>query len=159
MPRLLLLNNLILFLCCSMYLGTGGSLVLFQFPLEPKLTVDNYYMVFVEPVANATAFFTYMTTLMLITAVIMLATEWFSGVRWTPIVVLCGVVIATAVTIIFIFPLNQELSARITDPERLRIVFHEWANWNRVRVALWIVQWSAMMFYFYKLARKARGDR
>ena len=91
MPRLLVLNHVLLLLFCSIYLGTGVSLVFFQFPLEPKLTVDNYYLMFVEPVTNATRFFTYMTILMLVTGVIMLITEWFSGLRWVPVVVLLGV--------------------------------------------------------------------
>ena len=84
MPRLLLLNHVILLLCASIYLGTGVSLAFFQLPLEPKLTVDNYYLLFVEPVTAATHFFTYMTILMLICGVIMLATEWLSGLRWVP---------------------------------------------------------------------------
>jgi hypothetical protein len=79
MPRLLLLNHVILLLCCSIYLGTGVSLAFFQLPLEPKLTVDNYYMLFVEPVTAATHFFTYMTILMLICAVVMLAPNGCPG--------------------------------------------------------------------------------
>jgi len=159
MPRILLLNHCLLFLCCSMYLGTGGSLVFFQLPLEPQLTVDNYYMVFVAPVADATRFFTYMSWVMLITGLIMLGTEWYSGIRWVPIVVLLGIVAAIGVTLILIFPLNDELSQRVTDPARLRVVLHEWGNLNRVRASIWAVQWAAMMYWFYKLALQARQDR
>ena len=137
MPRLLVLNHVLLLLFCSIYLGTGVSLVFFQFPIEPKLTVDNYYLMFVEPVTNATRFFTYMTILMLITGVIMLITEWFSGLRWVPVVVLLGV----------------------TDPARLKMVFGQWANMNRVRVALWAIQWAAMAYWFYRMALQARADR
>ena len=79
MPRLLLLNNVFLLMCASIYLGTGASLVFFQLPLEPKLTVANYYLMFVEPTERATQFFTYMTILMLISGTIMLVTEWFTG--------------------------------------------------------------------------------
>ena len=159
MPRILLLNHVVLFLCCSMYLGTGGSLVLFQFPLEPMLTIDNYYLIFIEPVTRATTFFTYMTVVMLVTASVMLVTEWFSGIRWVPVIVILGVVAATTLTLLVIIPLNRELGDHIRDPERLRVVFHEWANMNRIRVALWVIQWSAMMYYFYKLALRAREDR
>lgn len=159
MPRLLWLNNAVLFLCCSIYLGTGVSLVFFQLPIEPQLTVDNYYLLFVEPVQNATEFFTYMTILMLITGLIMLATEWFSGLKWPPIIVLLGAVGATAVTIVLIFPLNRELTAGVTDNARLAAVFGEWADYNRLRASLWLVQWLAMMYYFYALARKGRADR
>jgi hypothetical protein len=159
MPRTLMLNNVILFLCCSIYLGTGVSLVFFQFPLEPKLTPSNYYLVFVEPVTIATRFFTYMTIVMLVTGCVMLFTEWFTGIRWVPIVVLAGIVAATLLTLIFIFPYNKELSDGIADPERLRLVFGRWANMNRVRVLLWAVQWSSMMYWFYRLAFRAREDR
>jgi|AraplaMF_Col_mMF_1032025.scaffolds.fasta_scaffold00262_36 hypothetical protein len=159
MPRLLLLNNCALFLFCSIYLGTGVSLVFFQFPLEPKLTIDNYYMPFVEPVTLATRFFTTMTILMLISAVIMLITEWFTGLKWPPLIVLAGVIAATLLTTQLILPLNDQLAAGIKNPDDLKAIFHEWANLNRVRVALWAVQWGAMMYYFYALAFAARADR
>jgi MFS superfamily sulfate permease-like transporter len=159
MPRLLLLNNCALFLFCSVYLGTGVSLVFFQFPLESKLTVDNYYLPFVEPVTLATHFFTYMTILMLICAAIMLATEWFSGRKWPPLIVIAAVVAATVLTVYWILPLNARLAAGIKDAAQLKAIFHEWANLNRVRVLLWAIQWSAMMYYFYALAFTARADR
>jgi hypothetical protein len=159
MPRFLVLNNALLFLCCSIYLGTGISLIFFQFPLEPKLTPDNYYMIFVEPVARATQFFTYMTLVMLITGLIMLVTEWFSGLLWCPIVVLAALIASTLLTIHGIFEHNDALAAGITDPEKLRVTFGKWATLNRIRVSLWCVEWAAMMFYFYKLALKARADR
>lgn len=159
MPRWLIANNALLFLCCSIYLGTGVSLVFFQFPLEPKLTVDNYYLIFVEPVTNATRFFTWMTMVMLACGAIMLATEWFSGLRWVPIVVLAALIASTLTTIFLIFPHNRALSDGIADPEELRKTFAAWANLNRVRVSLWVVQWLAMMSYFCALAWRARADR
>jgi hypothetical protein len=159
MPRLLLLNHVVLLLCCSIYVGTGVSLVFFQFPLEPKLTIDNYYLMFVEPVSAATHFFTYMTIVMLICAAIMLVTEWFSGLRWVPVVVLLGVIAATALTILIIIPRNNELAAHVADPARLKVVFHEWANMNRVRVSLWVIQWAAMAYWFYRMALRARANR
>jgi hypothetical protein len=159
MPRLLLLNHIVLLLCCSIYLGTGVSLVLFQLPLEPQLTVANYYLIFVAPVTAATHFFTYMTIVMLICGLIMLATEWLSGLRWVPVVVLLGIIAATGLTVLVIIPLNDRLAARITDAAELKSVFHEWANLNRIRFALWIIQWTAMAYWFYRLAQLARADR
>ncbi|HVQ09059.1 MAG TPA: hypothetical protein VMS43_11565 [Allosphingosinicella sp.] len=159
MPRLLLLNHVVLFLCCSIYIGTGVSLVFFQFPLEPRLTPDNYAMIFVEPVTYATQFFTYMTIVMLVTGAVMLFTEWFTGIRWVPIVVLAAVVASTALTILFIFPYNKELNDGISDPERLKYVFSKWADLNRIRVSLWTVSWVAMMYWFYRMAYLARADR
>ena len=159
MPRLLLLNHVLLLLCCSIYLGTGVSLVFFQLPIEPQLTVDNYYMIFVAPERAATRFFTYMTIVMLICALIMLATEWLSGLRWPPLVVLVAVILATLLTIYVLFPLNNELASHIADAGRLKSVLHEWANLNRLRFAFWFVEWAAMAYWFYQLALKARTDR
>jgi hypothetical protein len=158
MPRLLALNHVLLLLCCSIYLGTGVSLLLVEFPLEPKLTVTNYYLILVEPVAAATRFFTSMTIVMLACAVIMLATEWFSGLRWVPVVVLLAIILATLLTILVIVPLNKELAAGITDPARLNTVLHQWANVNRVRVSLWAIQWAAMAYWFYRMTLQARAD-
>ncbi|KQU08051.1 hypothetical protein [Rhizobium sp. Leaf453] len=159
MPRAIVVNNAILFLCCSIYLGTGISLLFFQFPLEPKLTVDNYYLIFVEPVDNATRFFTYMTAVMLITGFVMLVTEWLSGIRWVPVVVLAALIASTLTTIYLIFPHNEALRKGIADPAELAGTFSAWAGLNRVRVSLWIVMWLAMMYYFARLAYAARADR
>ncbi len=159
MPRLLLLNHVVLLLCCSIYLGTGISLVFFQLPLEPQLTVGNYQMIFVAPVTAATHFFTFMTILMLICAAIMLATEWLSGLRWPPAVVLIAVIIATALTVWVIIPLNNELAAGIADPVRLKAIFHEWADLNRARCALWAVEWAATAYWFYRMALQARANQ
>jgi len=97
--------------------------------------------------------------LMLICAAIMLVTEWFSGLRWVPVVVLLGVIAATALTILIIIPRNNELAAHVADPARLKVVFHEWANMNRVRVSLWVIQWAAMAYWFYRMALRARANR
>ena len=159
MPRLLLLNHVVLLLCCSIYLGTGISLVFFQFPLEPQLTPDNYYLTFVQPVENATRFFTWMTVVMLFTGLVMAVTEWFTGIRWVPLVVLAALIASTLLTIVFIFPYNKELTEGVTDPERLRVVFGKWANLNRARVSLWVIEWAAMAYWFYRMAFLARSDR
>ena len=144
----LVLNNSLLFLCTSIYLGTGWSLVLFSFPVAPQLTVDNYYLQFVPQVTAATTFFTYMTMLMFILCVVMAVAEWKTPFRWAPIVVLLSVLAATGLTVTVLLPLNAEMSRHITDPTRLRTVLNEWMPLNIVRVGLWSVQWLAMMLYF-----------
>lgn len=159
MPRILLINNAVLMLCCSIYLGTGISLVFFQFPIEPQLTPDNYRLVFVDAVQRATDFFTWMTIVMLVTGLVMLVTEWFSGLRWVPIVVLAALVASTWLTTQFIFVHNAALAAGITDADVLAETFAKWANLNRLRVSLWCVEWGAMMYYFYALGVRARADR
>jgi hypothetical protein len=139
-----------------MYLGTGGSLVLFSFPVEPKLTPDNYYLQFVPQVQAATHFFTYMTMLMIALAIVMSVSEWRTKLRWVPIVVLLGVFAATGLTMSMIFPLNDEMAKGITDSARLHEVLGQWMSLNRVRVGIWVVQWVSMMVWFGYWARKAR---
>ncbi|KIP13092.1 hypothetical protein KY49_1900 [Burkholderia sp. MSHR3999] len=154
--RLLIANHAFLLLCASIYLGTGASLVLFSFPVAPQLTTDNYYLQFVPQVTAATAFFTVMTKLMLASGSVMLVAEWRQPTRWVPIVVLLGVLVATFVTLGWIFPLNAELAGHIKDAARLRQVLDDWMRLNRLRVALWCIQWSALAWYFARWANRAR---
>jgi hypothetical protein len=146
--RLLILNHSLLLLCCSMYLGTGWSLLLFSFPIAPTLTPDNYYLQFVPQVTAATKFFTYMTMVMIAAGVVMLVAEWRTRFRWVPVVVLLGVLAATGLTMKFIIPYNEEMAAHITSAARLGEVLDAWMGFNRLRVGLWTVQWLAMMIYF-----------
>jgi hypothetical protein len=146
--KLLAVNHSILFLCVSMYLGTGWSLILFSFPIAPQLTVENYYLQFVPQVAAATKFFTYMTALMIVLGLIMTIAEWKTGFRWVPLVVLAGVAAATGLTTIFIFPLNEAMSKGITDASQLMATLSRWMLLNQIRVGFWSVQWVTLMVYF-----------
>ncbi len=142
------LNAAFLFLCVSMYLGTGWSMLLFSFPVVPQLTVDNYYLVFVPEVASATTFFTGMTKLMIVACLIMTWAEWKTHYRWVPIIVLLAVIAATALTLYCIFPLNKAMTDGIKVQAELQRSLSSWMSLNKTRVALWSVQWAAMMLYF-----------
>ncbi|HQR41522.1 MAG TPA: DUF1772 domain-containing protein [Gemmatales bacterium] len=146
--KLLLLNHALLFLCASMYLGTGGSLILFSFPIAPQLTVDNYYLQFVPQVEAATRFFTYMTMVMIAACGVMLWAEWKTRYRWVPITVLLAVLAATGLTMLFIFPYNETMKNGITDPAVLHHTLDRWMFLNRIRTGLWTIQWLCMMSYF-----------
>ncbi|WP_375759562.1 hypothetical protein [Corallococcus exercitus] len=143
-----LANACLLFLCTSMYLGTGWSLILFTFPIAPQLTVDNYYLQFVPQVQAATRFFTWMTAVMLLSAGVLAWRERKTALRWYPLGVLLAVVVATLLTRIYIFPYNDEMAAGITSPERLTEVLGAWMRMNRIRVGLWTVQWLLTLGYF-----------
>jgi hypothetical protein len=138
----------LMLLFASMYLGTGWSLVLFSFPLAPRLTPETYALPFVEPVRNATRFFTFMSIAMLVAAVALTVGEADSEYLWVPIVYLAGAIAATALTLLFIFPYNRELTAGVTDRDRLQVVLRKWMRLNVVRVSLWTVQWIAVALYF-----------
>ncbi|RKH48552.1 DUF1772 domain-containing protein [Corallococcus sp. AB049A] len=143
-----LVNACLLFLCTSMYLGTGWSLILFSFPIAPQLTVNNYYLQFVPQVQAATRFFTYMTAVMLLSSGVLAWRERKTALRWYPLGALVAVVVATLLTRIYIFPYNDEMAAGITSPERLTEVLGAWMRMNRIRVGLWTVQWLLTLGYF-----------
>ena len=159
MPRSLLFNNAILFLCCSIYLGTGVTLVFFQLPLATQLTPENYAIVFVQPIALATTFFTWTVTIMLITGTIMAITEWFSGIRWLPILVLLSVSAAASLTVFMIFPINQQLAAGVADQAEVSALLGEFGRLSRIRFCFWVFQWLLMMYWFARLAARGRADR
>ncbi len=157
--KLLILNHAILFACVSMYFGTGWSLVLFSFPVAPELTVDNYYMQFVPQVTAATEFFTYMTTVMMIAAVVMIVAEWKTHYRWVPVIVLLAVFAATGLTLAYILPYNELMRAGITDPAVLADTLDNWMALNRIRVGIWTVEWIAVMTYFALKVYGVEGRR
>jgi hypothetical protein len=150
------LNACLLFLCTSMYLGTGWSLVLFSFPIAPQLTVDTYYLQFVPQVTAATRFFTWMTLVMLVSAAVLFLAERKGPLRWYPATVFLAVVATTLLTRFLIFRYNAEMASGISDPERLREVLAAWMTTNRIRVGLWTVQWLAMMGYFAHKSLRAQ---
>ena len=150
MNKLLTINKVILFACTSMYFGTGWSLILFSFPIATELTPDNYYMQFVPQVQAATKFFTYMTMVMMASSVIFAIGEWKTKVKWYPIIIFVLVVLATALTIYFIFEYNQQMEDGITDPVLLQDILKNWMFLNKIRVSIWTLQWLTMAVYFYQ---------
>jgi hypothetical protein len=147
--NLLTLNKALLFACVSMYFGTGWSLILFSFPIAPQLTTDNYYMQFVPQVEAATKFFTWMTMTMMVCCAIFIVEKWRSSEKWYPIAILLLIIAATLLTLTFIFPYNERMSAGITNQVELQEVLGNWMNLNIIRVSIWTLQWLIMMIYFY----------
>ena len=110
------LNACLLFLCTSLYLGTGWSLLLFSFPIAPQLTVDTYYLQFVPQLTAATRFFTGMTLVMLVSAVALFWQERKDRDAMVPAIVLVGVVAATLLTRHPHLPLQRGDGLGITRP-------------------------------------------
>ena len=145
---LLVANSVLLLLFVSMYLGTGWSLVLFSFPVARELTVDNYYLVFVPQVERATRFFTVMTQLMILSALIMILDEWRTGYAWVPVVVLALVIASAVLTVKWIFPYNKRMREGITDQGTLKETLRRWMFLTWIRTSIWTLQWLAMATYF-----------
>ena len=139
-----------------MYFGTGWSLVLFSFPIADQLTPANYYTQFVPQVTSATLFFTGMTKVMIVCCLILIIEEWKTSRKWFGIGIVLAVVLATALTIIYIFPYNKRMADGINSAEELKEVLHKWINLNIIRVSIWTVQWLLMMIYFLIYINKAK---
>jgi hypothetical protein len=144
----LAINNLFLFLCTSMYLGTGWSLVLFSFPIASKLRPDNYYDQFVPQVTAATKFFSIMTALMVVSAIVMIIGGSASGERLLGAIVLAAIVAATVLTVVAILPDNRKMAAGIKTQAELNTILRRWMARNRIRVGFWTLQWAAMACWF-----------
>ena len=157
MKSIFTFNKILLLACTSMYFGTGWSLVLFSFPIADQLTPENYYMQFVPQVQAATAFFTYMTMVMMASSVIFIIDKWKSSQKWYPIIILVLVILATALTILFIFQYNEQMEAGITDQAVLQDVLRKWMNLNIIRVSLWTLQWLTMAVYFFNSDLNSRS--
>jgi hypothetical protein len=148
--KLYLLNASLLFAGASIYCGTGWSTAIFQFPVMPQLTPDNYYLHFIPQIDAATNFFTFLVTMMLVTGGIMILVEWKGKTRYRgiPIAMVLLVIGATCLTVFVIFPVNQILRDGITDQAQLMDIVAQWIFLTKVRVALWSLEWTLMMYYF-----------
>ena len=128
MPRLLLVNHVILFLCCSVCLGLGVGLILWGEPFG----------------AAPERLFTWLTSIMVATSAAMLLTEWFTGIRWAAAIIFLAAAGALIITI-FCIPGHDE-GDDLRDLLDLRALF-------------WALAWAATMYWFYRMAAQARGDR
>lgn len=153
--KLLVLNHAALFWAVSVYLGTGWSTAIFQFPVMRLLTPDNYRLHFIPQIDAATTFFTFLVTLMLVTCGIMIVTEWKTSFRWLPIILFVAVVGATSLTLFVIFPVNDVLRQGITDQAVLDAVIAKWKALTWARVGIWSFEWILMMVYFGAKAHRA----
>jgi hypothetical protein len=143
-----IIDALVMLACASVYLGTGLSLVVFQLPDVPALGPSNYALVFVKPFQRATRFFTWMTIVMMIAAVVLIVGEWNHGYVWVPIAYLVLTLVATQLTRSGIFPLNKRMEHGMTDPDEVRTVLAKWSNLNRLRALIWTFEWSVIAAYF-----------
>lgn len=143
------INNGSLASCVSMYFGTGWSLVLFSFPVVNQLTTSNYYLQFVPQVTTATVFFTWVTALIMINAIILLIEERKTPLKWFGAGVLLTVIVATALTEIYLLPYNKQMASGITSETELKYILEKWMKLNKIRVGIWSIQWLLVMIYFF----------
>jgi hypothetical protein len=154
---LLNINSGYTFFVSSMHMGLMVSIVLFWYASWTGLTLDTIQNNFGIPALLATKLFVILIPIMMLTASIMIITEWKTpALRWTSIVVLIGIMGSTAMAKYFIFPINDIIYAGVKTNEELKTLLLKWMELNNWRVFFSVLTWLAMFtFYTVKANRKS----
>jgi hypothetical protein len=148
------INNAYIFFCASIYLGLFWSLHFFWFPNYPDtLTVSNYYDAIIPQTTTATKFFFITIPIMAIAIVVMLITEWKSGLRWVPIAWIPGLLIPVVVQQAYIEDVNNQLIAGVMDENLLQELLREWMFLNDIRWIILTIMWGITMYFFIAKAK------
>jgi hypothetical protein len=86
----------------------------------------------------------------MITASIMILSEWKTSLKWPAIVVLIGIRGSTAIAKYFIFPINDIIYAGVKTNEELKVLLVKWMYLNNWRVFFSLLTWCSM-FAFYTM--------
>ena len=91
----------------------------------------------------------------MITASIMIISEWKTSLKWPAIVVLIGIMGSTAMAKYFIFPINDIIYAGVKTDEELKVLLLRWMVLNNWRVFFSVLTWLGMFaFYVMKINHK-----
>ncbi|MBI0397854.1 MAG: hypothetical protein GYB55_24720 [Cytophagales bacterium] len=151
---LLDINNAYIFFCASIYLGMFWSLHYFWFPNYPKtLNLSNYYDAIIPQTDLATKFFFVSIPIMAVALVIMLITEWKTGLRWVPLAWIPGLLAPVLVQQLYIEDVNNQFKAGLTDEATLQALLDEWMFLNDVRWIILTIMWLITMYFFIAKAK------
>ncbi|MBS1630893.1 MAG: hypothetical protein JST27_12630 [Bacteroidetes bacterium] len=154
---LLDLNNAYVMFCASVYLGMFWSLHFFWFPHYPStLTVDNYYNAIIPQTTTATKYFFITIPIMAVALVIMLISEWYSKLRWVPLLWIPGLLVPVIVQQKWIEDINNIFKAGVNDATELQSLLHRWMMLNDVRFVILTFMWCVTMYFFIAKTRQAR---
>ena len=152
---LLDLNNAYIFFCSSIYLGMFWSLHYFWFPNYPNtLDLSNYYDAIIPQTDLATKFFFISIPIMSIALVIMLITEWKTGLRWVPLSWIPGLLAPVLIQQIFIEDVNNQFKAGLKDEETLQTLLTQWMLLNDIRWIILTIMWGITMYFFIAKAKQ-----
>ncbi|WP_162415462.1 hypothetical protein [Cyclobacterium roseum] len=157
---LLDLNNAYIFFCASIYLGMFWSLHFFWFPNYPNtLTLDNYYDAIIPQTDLATNFFFITIPLMAAALVIMLISEWKTGLRWVPLAWIPGLLAPVIVQQAYIEDINNQFKAGVSDEATLQVLLREWMWLNDIRWIILTLMWGITMYFFIAKAKPTHQQK
>jgi hypothetical protein len=152
---LLNINSGYTFFVSSIHMGLMTSLVLFWYSSWNGLTIDTIQNNFGIPAILATRLFVILIPIMMITATIMIISEWKTSLKWPAVIVLIRIMGSTAMAKYFIFPINDIIYAGVKTNEELKPLLLKWMSLNNWRVFFSVLTWLGMYtFYTMKGNRK-----
>jgi len=153
---LVVLLGAALLLPAAFYMGTGLSIILFQYRTTGTATgAKNFVDSFISPVKMAIRTFTILSTLMMVGSAGLAIAEWHSARKWLPIAYFLTVAGAATYTIKIMFPINHKLAASPDDAEFHRLVAL-WKRRHNIRAVIWSSEIFYMITWLVLLARKGR---
>jgi hypothetical protein len=132
----------------TIYVGVLTTLRLFLYPSWKSLRPDTTWDHFTVPTEAATRFFLIAIPTWMVTAIIMIVTEWGEPELWPAIIAFAGLMTTTAVGWFGIQPINREIKAGVKDQARLTVLLNKWMKINDLRWAAVIIMWAALCWYF-----------
>jgi hypothetical protein len=150
--NLLALNHTYYFWGTSVYVGLLWSLHFIFYPSWKSMTPEALPDHFMVPVNAATAFFTYVVPLMLLTGAILIYAEWKTKQRWICILSYAALLLMMVVGYFLIAPVNESIAAGIAsanlDPLKLEGQLENWMLFNDMRCVIMTTMWLIIVYYF-----------
>jgi hypothetical protein len=151
---LLNVNDALLFFGTTLYVGVLWAMRFFWYPSWELIRRADVPVHFVGPTSRATAFFTVVVPIMLVTNIILLVREWRRPAtgRLAGLALAC-IGLATLVGKFLIIPINQRISVGLPSESALHDALGMWMHYNTIRFWLMTMMWVSMMAYFTIRAR------
>ena len=151
---LLLINALYFLFAATMYMGTMWVLRFFLYPTWRTLTPDNVDQHFRAPIASATKFFTIIVPPMLLSALVLVVSEWGDTLVWLCAACLVGTILLGVAIRASIVKVNKKIDDGDYDgPEGLTPLLMRWMQLNNIRFVISTLTWAAIVWYIV-----AKGD-
>lgn len=145
---LLNINSAYTLFISSWHMGLMVSIVIFWYPSWKGLTIDTIQNNFGVPAIIATKLFVILIPIAMLTATIMIITEWKTPLCWPSIIVLCGIIGSTLTAKYFIFPINDIIYAGVKSQEELTSLLLKWMRLNNWRVFFSVLTWLGMLTFY-----------
>jgi len=150
----LALNHGYYFWGTSIYVGLLWALHFIFYPSWKSITPDSVQEHFMVPVNAATAFFTIVVPVMLLSGLVMICSEWKNGKKITTIAAYLSLLLMMIVGYFLIKPINDAVAKSIADKTldspHLAAQLADWMFYNDLRLVIMTAMWMILLYYFYK---------